>query len=141
VKPFIKKIDLKRENLFFFSLPLPPLRPSQERGPAASAAPLPFVGRLGGPAAPSLALGPSGGPAVPPAPLARAPRGWLSRRRRPLMGPTCQPRPTQTASLFLSLPSTPLHTSSSSPLSSFPSTSPPRRRPEPPPRRQPRPSW
>jgi hypothetical protein len=41
------------------------------------------VGWLGGPAAPFPALGPSGGPAVPPTPLARAPRGWLSRRRHP----------------------------------------------------------
>jgi hypothetical protein len=51
----------KGKPFFFFSLPLWPSRVSP---------PFPFVGWLGGPAAPSPALDPFGGPAVPP----RSPR-------------------------------------------------------------------
>jgi hypothetical protein len=98
------------------------------------------VGWLGGPAAPFPALGPSGGPAVPPTPLARAPRGWLSRRRHPPGGArlsaTPPPKPRPSFSLSSLSPSRTF----SSPCSSFPSPSPPHRRSEPPPRRRPRPS-
>jgi hypothetical protein len=104
--------------------PLPLARPngpspSPHRGPAASAAPFP-------PLWAHLAAQPS------PRPLARARRGRLSRRHPPRWGPLVSRPFPKTASPFLSLLSTPSRTSSS-PCSSFPSPSPPRRRPEPPP--------